>query len=70
MFLRFLHRGWARSIRFMPPVTRKPSTEAQAVESKGAAAIAARLRAMIPASTDPEWLEKMAHDIESGRRRR
>jgi hypothetical protein len=69
MLLRFWRCGWARSARFMPPFTRKPSKEAQAVENKGAAATAARLRAMIPASTDPEWLEKMAHDIESAGRR-
>lgn len=70
MFLGFLRRGWARSTRFMPRFTRKPSKEAQALENKGEAATAARLRAMIPASTDPEWLEKMAHDIESEGRRR
>jgi hypothetical protein len=29
------------------------------------AAIAAQLRALIPISTDPAWLEKMAREVES-----
>jgi hypothetical protein len=49
----------------------EPPREAQAIENKDhAAAIAARLRAMIPCSTDPAWLEKMARDVESKARRR
>jgi hypothetical protein len=35
---------------------REPSREA---------AIAAQLRALIPGSTDPAWLEKMAREVES-----
>jgi len=30
-----------------------------------AVAVAARLRAMIPWSTDPAWLERMAREVES-----
>jgi hypothetical protein len=33
-------------------------------------AIAAQLRALIPASTDPTWLEKMAREVESKARQR
>jgi hypothetical protein len=44
----------------------KPSREARQLENKdGAAAIAAHLRALIPWSTDPAWLEKMAREVES-----
>jgi hypothetical protein len=35
---------------------REPSSEA---------AIAAQLRSLIPCSTDPAWLEKMAREVES-----
>jgi hypothetical protein len=42
------------------------SREAQAVENKdAAAAIVAQLRALIPCSTDPAWLEKLAREVES-----
>jgi hypothetical protein len=42
----------------------EPSREAQPVENKDdAASIAAQLRALIPCSTDPAWLEKMAREI-------
>ena len=40
---------------------REPSSEA---------AIAAQLRALIPCSTDPAWLEKMAREVESKARQR
>jgi len=33
-------------------------------------AIAAQLRALIPSSTDPVWLEKMAREVESKARQR
>jgi hypothetical protein len=43
-----------------------PSREAQPIENNArAAAIAAQLRAQIPCSTDPAWLEKMACEVES-----
>jgi hypothetical protein len=42
------------------------SREAQLIENKAdTVAIAARLRGMIPCSTDPAWLEKMAREVES-----
>jgi hypothetical protein len=42
------------------------SREAQPLENKdNAAAISAHLRALIPCSTDPAWLEKMAREVES-----
>jgi len=42
------------------------SRDVHPVEDKArAVAIAARLRAMIPCSTDPAWLEKMAREVES-----
>jgi hypothetical protein len=42
------------------------SREVQPIEHNAQAlAIAARLRAMIPCSTDPAWLEKMAREVES-----
>ena len=42
------------------------SREAQPIENKAnAAAIAARLRAQIPCSTDPAWPETMAREVES-----
>ena len=41
----------------------EPSSEAQRIENQAhAVAIAAKLRAMIPSSTDPAWLEKMARE--------
>jgi len=44
----------------------KPSREVQPTEKQtDAVAVAARLRAMIPCSTDPAWLEKMARELES-----
>jgi len=44
----------------------KLSREVQPIENKAhAAAIAAQLRAQIPCSTDPAWLEKMAREVES-----
>jgi hypothetical protein len=44
----------------------EPSREAQPLENKdNAAAISAHLRALIPCSTDPAWLEKMAREVES-----
>jgi hypothetical protein len=43
--------------------TRERSREVRPIENK-AAAIAAQLRALIPCSTDPAWLEKMAREVE------
>jgi len=44
----------------------EPSSGAQRIENQAhAVAIAAKLRAMIPSSTDPAWLERMAGDVES-----
>ena len=44
----------------------KLSREVQPLEKQtDAVAVAARLRAMIPCSTDPAWLEKMAREVES-----
>jgi hypothetical protein len=44
----------------------RPSREVQPLENQAhAEAIAARLRAMIPCSTDPAWLEKMAREVEA-----
>jgi len=41
------------------------SSEAQPIENQvHAVAIAAQLRAMIPCSTDPAWLEGMAREVE------
>ena len=46
-------------------------SEAQPIENEAnAAAIAAQLRAQIPCSTDPAWLEKMAREVESRAARR
>jgi hypothetical protein len=46
--------------------TRERSREVLPIENKAhAAAIAAQLRALIPCSTDPAWLEKMAREVES-----
>jgi hypothetical protein len=39
-------------------------------EPSSEAAIAAQLRALIPCSTDPAWLEKMAREVESKAHRR
>jgi hypothetical protein len=64
---RFVRRGRARSTGSVPPLIHKiePSKEAHAVSGKNAAAaIAAKLRALIPCSTDPAWLEKMAREVE------
>ena len=42
----------------------EPSRKAQPHENNdNAAAISAHLRALIPCSTDPAWLEKMAREI-------
>jgi len=60
--------GRARSTGSVRPTIHKidPSREAQAVENKAAAAaIVAQLRALIPCSTDPAWLEKLAREVES-----
>ena len=57
-----LHRGRRPELQ----ASRKtaPSRETQPVENKDdAAAVAAQLRALIPCSTDPAWLEKMAREI-------
>ena len=44
----------------------EPPRKARPITNKDhAAAIAARLRAMIRYSTDPAWLEKMAREVES-----
>ena len=60
--------GRARSTGSVRPAIHKidPSRKAQAVENKdAAAAIVAQLRALIPCSTDPAWLEKLAREVES-----
>jgi hypothetical protein len=45
--------------------TRERSSEVRPIENKAhAAAIAAQLRALIPCSTDPAWLEKMVREVE------
>jgi hypothetical protein len=57
-----------RSPRFEQQVYLKTklSREVQPLENQAhAVAIAARLRAMIPCSTDPAWLEKMAREVEN-----
>jgi hypothetical protein len=57
-----LHRGRRPELQ----ANRKtaPSREAQPVGNKDdAASIAAQLRALIPGSTDPAWLEKIAREI-------
>jgi hypothetical protein len=47
------------------------SREVQSIENKAhVAAIAAQLRAQIPCSTDPAWLEKMAREVEGRAARR
>jgi len=44
----------------------KLSGEVQSIENQtDAVAVAARLRAQIPCSTDPAWLETMAREVES-----
>jgi len=44
----------------------KLSREVQPIENQtDAVAVVARLRAMIPCSTDPAWLERMAREVES-----
>jgi hypothetical protein len=46
--------------------TSERSNEVRRIENKAhAAAIAAQLRALIPCSTDPAWLERMAREVES-----
>jgi hypothetical protein len=56
----------ARTPELLADRKREPSTEAKPIENGGhAAAIAAQLRALIPYSTDPTWLEKMAREVES-----
>jgi hypothetical protein len=65
---RFARRGGARSTGIVPPPIheREPPKKAHAAADKDATAvIAARLRAMIPFSTDPGWLEDMARDVEN-----
>ena len=45
---------------------RRPELQAnRKIEPSKEAAIAAQLRALIPASTDPAWLEKMVREVES-----
>jgi hypothetical protein len=45
---------------------RRPELQAnRKTEPSREAAIAAQLRALIPASTDPAWLEKMVREVES-----
>jgi hypothetical protein len=45
---------------------RRPELQAnRKTGSSREAAIAAQLRALIPSSTDPAWLEKMAREVES-----
>ena len=45
---------------------RRPELQANGkTEPSREAAIAAQLRALIPASTDPAWLEKMVREVES-----
>src|SRR5262249_46723763 len=61
---RLLHRSPSQSPRSRPPAG--PHIErAKETRVQDAAAIAARLRALIPSSTDPARLEKMAREIES-----
>jgi hypothetical protein len=49
----------------------EPSRKAQPHENNdNAAAISAHLRALIPCSTDPAWLEKMAREVDSNARQR
>jgi hypothetical protein len=56
----------ARTPELLADRKREPSTEAKPIENKGhTAAIASQLRALIPCSTDPTWLEKMAREVES-----
>jgi len=44
---------------------RRPEQQAnRKTEPTREAAIAAQLRALIPCSTDPAWLEKMAREVE------
>jgi hypothetical protein len=44
----------------------RPWSQARPVENQAhAEAIAAKLRAMIPCSTDPAWLERMAREVET-----
>jgi hypothetical protein len=44
---------------------RRPELQANRKrEPSREAAIAAQLRALIPSSTDPAWLEKMAREVE------
>ena len=50
--------------------TRKRSREVQPIETKAhAAEIAAQLRALIPCSTDPARLERLAREAEARSRR-
>jgi hypothetical protein len=56
----------ARTPELLPNRKREPSREAKPIENKhDAVAIAAELRALIPCSTDPAWLEKMAREVET-----
>jgi hypothetical protein len=50
---------------------RRPELQAnRKTEPSREAAIATQLRALIPCSTDPAWLEKMAREVESKARQR
>jgi hypothetical protein len=56
----------ARRPELQPYRSTERSREVQPIDNKAPpAAIATRLRAMIPCSTDPAWLEKMAREVES-----
>jgi len=63
----FIRRGLALARRSVPQANRneEPSKEPGISDTDGPAAIAAQLRAMIPCSTDPAWLERMAREVES-----
>jgi len=61
----------ARTPELLANRRREPSREAKPIENKdSAAAIAAQLRALIPGSTDPTWLEKMVCEFENRAHRR
>src|SRR5215813_5438126 len=64
----FIRRGVALARRTVLQAIRKeePSKEPGGIsDTDGPAAIAAQLRALIPCSTDPAWLERMAREVES-----
>lgn len=62
---RFVRHRRAVTRRSVPQPVRKTEERRELANNEGLSAIAAQLRALIPVSTDPAWLERMAREVEN-----